>query len=181
MLGDHADAKSLTQEAWRGYRQVFGPDHADTRACKLGYAADHHAIGDFETATRLARECYRDYHQRSGPFHAFTLMCLLDYAIFLHSLGRSQEEALRSAKEARDGLVTRLGDVHPWALAARLSHAVIDGRTADVDRGATALRAVREDCVEFLGAEHPITVRAEANLKASPAEWDCVVLDVPDM
>lgn len=181
LRGDHAEAKDLTQETLRGYRNVFGADHADTRACKLSFAADHHAIGDFETATRLARECYRAYLQRSGPFHAFTLMCLLDYSIFLHSLGQSQEEALRAAKEARDGLITRLGDVHPWALAARLGHAVIDGRTVDVDRGLGVLREVREDCVEFLGAEHPITWRAEANLKAPPDEWKCVVLDVPDM
>lgn len=181
LLGEHADAKSLTQETLRGYRHVFGPDHADTRACKLSFAADHHAIGDFETATRLARECYDAYHERQGAYHAFTLMCLLDQAIFLHSLGRSQEEALRAAKEARDGLVTRLGDVHPWSLAARLGHAVIDGRTADVDRGSTALREVRDECVEWLGATHPVTVRAEANLKVSAAEWKCVVLDVPDM
>ncbi|MGW4212285.1 FxSxx-COOH system tetratricopeptide repeat protein [Lentzea sp. NPDC004789] len=181
LLGDAAGAKSLTWETLRGYRQVFGEDHADTRACKLSFAADHHAIGDFETAIRLGRECHRAYQQRLGAYHAFTLMSLHDCAIFLHSLGRGQEEALKSAKEARDGLVTRLGDVHPWTLAARLAHAVIDARTEDVDRGASKLREVHEDCVEFLGTAHPITGRAEANLRVPAAEWKCVVLDVPDM
>jgi hypothetical protein len=71
--------------------------------------------------------------------------------------------------------------VHPWALAGRLAHAVVLGRTSDTDQGLRLLGAVHDDCVEYLGAAHPTTRTAAANLDASANEWQCVVLDVPEM
>jgi hypothetical protein len=179
--GDHHNAKAATAETLTEYRQTFGEDHPDTRACKLSFAADHFAVGEFDVAVEQARDCLSGYRSRPGPYHAFTLMCQLDHAIFLHWLGRNPEEALRSVKEARDGLMTRLGDVHPWALAGRLAHAVVLGRTSDADLGLRLIEEVHEDCVEFLGLTHPTTQTVAANLPLPANEWQCVVLDVPEM
>ncbi|SFQ99785.1 Tetratricopeptide repeat-containing protein [Lentzea waywayandensis] len=179
--GDSATAKAMSWEVLTEYRQTFGEDHPDTRACKLSFAADHFAVGEFDVAVDQARECLNGYWQRSGPFHAFSLMCQLDHAIFQHWLGNAPEVALLSVKEARGGLVTRLGDVHPWALAGRLAHAVVLGRTSDTDLGRHLLGEVHDDCVEYLGVAHPTTRTAAANLDVSADEWQCVVLDVPEM
>ncbi|WP_394621458.1 FxSxx-COOH system tetratricopeptide repeat protein [Lentzea sp. JNUCC 0626] len=179
--GDSGAAKGATAEVLTEYRQLFGEDHPDTRACRLSFAADHFAVGEFDVAAETALSCLRSYWQHVGPFHAFALMCQLDHAIFEHWLGRTPERALLSVKEARSGLVTRLGDVHPWALAGRLAHAVILGRTSDADQGLRLLDEVHEDCVDYLGADHPTTKMAAANRKAPANEWQCALLDVPEM
>ncbi|MET9225510.1 FxSxx-COOH system tetratricopeptide repeat protein [Lentzea sp. NPDC003310] len=179
--GNSATAKATTWEVLTEYRQTFGESHPDTRACKLSFAANHFAVGEFDVAVDQARDCLNGYWKHIGPFHAFALMCQLDLAIFEHWLGRAPETALLQVKEARSGLVTRLGDVHPWALAGRLAHAVVLARTSDTDLGSQLLEEVHEDCVEYLGTTHPTTKTAAANLAVSTNKWQCVVLDVPEM
>ncbi|HEX8867627.1 MAG TPA: FxSxx-COOH system tetratricopeptide repeat protein, partial [Lentzea sp.] len=184
LSGDPGRAKEYNSETSLEYGRVFGPDHSDTRACKLSLAADNHALGEFDSAAKTAWECYQSYVRRRGAVHLFTYVSQLDYAIFLEASGRDDANALRHATEAREGLVHTLGNaVHPWALAARLAEAVVIGRTDDARRANLALANVHDDCLEFLGAQHPTTKTARANaaLDSNVDQWTYVVLDVPEM
>lgn len=178
--GKTSQARDKMADTVQRYRILFGENHADTQACVLTYAADHHATGESGKSVELARGSLDWFAENLGEQHPFTLLCRMDLAVFLRGDGQ-QEAALREGLAARDDLRRVLGRVHPWPLAAAVNQAVTLGRSDGADAAVHDLREIYEDCLEFLGADHPTTSTVSANLSTGAAEWKDVVLDVPDM
>lgn len=176
--GAAAGALEQNTETLRMYRLLFGENHPRTRACKLSFALDHHETGDSATAVRLAEDCLHEYIPL-GTDHPFTALCRIDLAIFLRGLG-DIERAREFSSEGREDLCARLGDEHPWALAATVNHAHAVAQTEDIQSAIDLLQSAHEMCREFLVRGHPYTRLAERNLASDIEKWGDIGVDLPE-
>lgn len=165
-LGQYRLALENSQELTAAYRRLLGDDHADTWACRLTLAADHHARGNSEVAVRQAREVLDRYESSAfGPDHPFTALCRMNVAIYLRATDRLAE-ARELGERAWRGLLAALsGETHPWALAAMINQAghlvAVGERDAALGLARTAARWCRDD----LPSRHPYLAAAEANIQ----------------
>jgi hypothetical protein len=70
------------------------------------------------------------------------------------------EQAGGHSQAALDALLGRLGEAHPWTIAALVDHAGIQAAGADPAAAATAEHAYSLG-LEFLGRDHPYTAAAQ--------------------
>jgi hypothetical protein len=135
---------------------------------------DQFRLEEWDSALQLASQCLAGYEQNLVPAHPFVEVCRLNHALVTYGVGRV-DEAVAEAIRAVDGLVSRLGDVHPWALAARLDLAGMTDEPSNV---------ILELCQEFLGPLHPYTEAAAAIVRHPPGPVEPSVLidiDVPEV
>ena len=180
--GDGPAAEDRTRSVRREYRRLEGEDHPYTLACTLSLAAAKRMVGDDPALTvELARTALDGHRERVGLIdeHPFVALCRVGLGLALYAAGELGE-AVNQLDAGRDTLRERLGEVHPWTLAAEvdLARVTYSGNVA-------AVRAAYEDCARFLGATHPHTVIAEGNLEAACAGgdghlgWREIDVDIP--
>lgn len=185
--GSARDAKARNGKTLRDFREIFGPNHPDTLACSLSFAADHRTVGgDPALAVELASGALRGFLTEVGlaEQHPYVALCRLGLGLSLRAAG-DPESAIREVLAGRAALRTRLGETHPWTLAADVDLARVVFASGDVPRAVELITAAHTDCVEFLGTEHPFTVIAAHDVRlAEQADdpdqaWREIDVDVP--
>jgi tetratricopeptide (TPR) repeat protein len=186
--GSAAAAKGRNGEALRAFRELLGPDHPNTLACRLSYAAAARAVGGEQVAgVELVKTVLHDYLSTVGLVadHPFVALSRL-------SLGLAQCAAgLDGLQETHQGstlLRGKLGAVHPWTLAAAVDHARVVAASGQSAERATGLAIkAHETCAEFLGAGHPYTIVAAHNHRLAVGHggsdneaWKEIDVDVPE-
>lgn len=163
------------------YRELYGENHPNTRACQLSLAADYHAYGDDETAIAIARNCLAGY-ERDLPDHPVTAVCRMNLTLYLRG-GELWDEARRLGESAMATLTDRLGETHPWALNATNNYAITLAGRGDL---AAAVRLAEQNddlCRDVLGSDHPYSVISGRNLdrmltRPGDGPWDELDIDV---
>ncbi|GAA1351029.1 FxSxx-COOH system tetratricopeptide repeat protein [Saccharothrix algeriensis] len=185
LAGRTRAAKERTGKALRDYRELIGPDHPYTLGCALSFAADHRRVGgDPELAVELARTALTGFERLAGirADHPFTALCRLGLGLALRAAG-DRAGAVEEVSAAARALRSRLGDTHPWTLAAAVDEARVRAAAGEVDQAAVLIAEAHADCVEFLGPDHPHTAVAAHDLRvaARPGDddWQECDVDVP--
>jgi Mrp family chromosome partitioning ATPase/tetratricopeptide (TPR) repeat protein len=180
-------AKQSTGEALNALRELLGDDHPNTLACQLSYAAAHRAVGG-EPATPIElAAAVRDGYLRQARLaedHPFVALSRIGLGLARCAAGLDGSADTGAALRL---LYDKLGDAHPWALAAAVDHASVLGRTGNATEAADLADAAHEGCLEFLGDQHPHTVIAAHNrgLATDPdaggdRTWKEIDVDVPE-
>ncbi|WP_433262775.1 FxSxx-COOH system tetratricopeptide repeat protein [Actinosynnema sp. CS-041913] len=182
LAGRTRAAKERTGKALRDYRELIGPDHPYTLGCALSFAADHRRVGgDPELAVELARTALEGFQGLEGirEHHPFIALCRLGLGLALGAVG-DHAGAVDGVAAAAETLRGRLGDTHPWTLAAAVDEARVRAAAGETDQAAVLIAEAHADCVEFLGPDHPHTAVAAHNLRvaAHPADQDWRECDV---
>lgn len=185
-------AKERNDKALIDFRELHGPDHPNTLACAVSYAAAVRAVGgDEELAVELAEDAAERFRTNARFAGDHPFVALYDLSVGLAKCAAGQG-GVKETTAALDLLTDRLGDVHPWTLAAGVDHGRVLAAAGQLEQAATVLREAHESCVEFLGGAHPHTRIAAVNLDivrrppadpADPAEvqWREIDVDVPEI
>ncbi|HWO60449.1 MAG TPA: FxSxx-COOH system tetratricopeptide repeat protein [Umezawaea sp.] len=185
--GSARDAKARNGKTLRDFREIFGPNHPDTLACSLSFAADHRTVGgDPALAVELASGALRGFLTEVGlaEQHPYVGLCRLGLGLSLRAAG-DPDAAIREVQAAQEVLCARLGETHPWTLAADVDLARVVYASGDVPRAVELISTAHSDCVEFLGSEHPFTVIAAHDVRLArqagdPEQvWREIDVDVP--
>lgn len=145
----------------------YGPSDPKTLACEFALAADQHGLGLTEAAVERATRAamgYRAFQAR----HPYRFICLTNLAVFQRSSGRITA-ARDNADQALDGLRRRVGEHHPWSLAAEVNWVTALAVTETGPRITRVMEDLARACQEFLEHWHPTTRIAMANHKAMVA------------
>ncbi|MBW4721037.1 FxSxx-COOH system tetratricopeptide repeat protein [Saccharothrix obliqua] len=182
LAGRAGAAKERTGKALRDYREVIGPDHPYTLGCALSFSADHRRVGgDPDLAVELARDALAGFRRLEGirDDHPFLALCRLGLGLALRAAD-DHAGAVEHVSAAAEALRDRLGDTHPWTLAAAVDEARVRAAAGQVDLAAQLIAEAHADCVEFLGPDHPHTEVAAHNLRlaAHPADHGWLECDV---
>ncbi|MFE2753576.1 FxSxx-COOH system tetratricopeptide repeat protein [Actinosynnema sp. NPDC059335] len=182
LVGRAKEAKERTGKALRDYRELLGPHHPYTLGCALSFAADHRRVGvDAELAVELARTALTGFqrHVELRDDHPFVALCELGLGLALRAAG-DHAGAVGHVEAAVLVLRDRLGDTHPWTLAAAVDEARVHAAAGAADRAAELIAEAHTDCLEFLGHDHPHTAAAAHNLRlaAHPTDQDWRECDV---
>jgi tetratricopeptide (TPR) repeat protein len=173
--GDPGKALEENAENLRRFQDLFGPDDGRTLRCRLSFAIDYHCTGNSAAAVVSAEKSLASYRSsESGYPHAS--LHLLNLAVFRRGLGETTQAASLSAQAVNE-LTSWLGTDHPWTLAATINHAHTLA-LSDPDKGHELLRSAHEDCLDYLPADHPYTIRAAADLGSSLADWKDLHVDL---
>lgn len=185
--GSTASAKQANGEALNAFREVFGPDHPNTLACQLSLATAYRAVGgEPATAVELAQAALNGYLHtvRMAEDHPFVALARLSLGLARCAAGQDGSAETHEAYQVLSG---KLGDAHPWTLAAAVNHARVTSASGAVVRATELTRAARDGCNEFLGTRHPYTAVAAHNLRlvldhgsAANEVWREVDVDVPE-
>ncbi len=174
-------AKERTGQALRDFRLLIGPDHPNTLACMVSFAAAHRAVGAEPAQTLdVATRALRLLRERTGLPADHPFLALGELGVGLAAVAAG-DRGTANTGAAHELLRDRLGDVHPWTLAAAVNHA--RALAAAGSAGASALlETTYEESVEFLGADHPHTRITAHNLRvaAGEGEWREIDVDIPE-
>lgn len=100
-------------------RTRFGDGQLRTERCRFSLAADLHAVGGAAEAVAAIRACLGHLEATLGPDHPYSHLCRIRLGVHLRAVDR--EEALKTGREAMDGMTSRIGPEHPWVVAAGVS------------------------------------------------------------
>jgi len=181
-----AAAKQYNSEALGTFRELLGPDHPNTLACQLSFAAAHRALGgEPAIGLELAETVLDGYLSNAHLVEEHPFVALSRIGVGLARCAAGLDGSSETAEAARL-LSGKLGDAHPWTLAAAVDHARVVGARGDVARATELARAARDGCVEFLGPNHPYTVTAAHNVRLAvdpdvgTEPWREIDVDVPE-
>jgi len=161
--GHHWDALQESEHVLQRWRDYLGPDHMNTLRAAADLINDRRAVGDLAGAEELARQTY-DLCRDSDAPDILLYTVLVNLASVLRVAGRP-DLAISHDDQARRGLVKIHGDRHLFTLAANINYAsdlaAFPGRLGEaIDLG----RKTLDNCRLYLGADHPDTLMAAANL-----------------
>ncbi|WP_428961824.1 FxSxx-COOH system tetratricopeptide repeat protein [Micromonospora fluostatini] len=157
-------AKDLNSRAYLALRRLLGEDSPATRSCRLSLAVDYHLAGESDKAVRLADDSLAGYERDLVAGHPFVHLSRSLRAVLRRGTDEADETVTEGGKAAT-GLVSALGESHPWALAGQVNQA---GNLAAVGRVGAAeelLRGVLDEGRHLLGVDHPY-LRAARRLLA---------------
>jgi tetratricopeptide (TPR) repeat protein len=186
--GDARAAKERNGQALRDFRELLGPDHPNTLACTLSFAAASRAVGgEPGLAVELAESVLAGYRNKArlAEQHPFVALARLGLGLAKSSVGQDGSTETAAALALLRG---RLGETHPWALAAAVDHARVLATRARTDEAARLLVEAHDHCLELLGRAHPHTVVAGHNLKIVEGRpdgpdgetWREIDVDIPE-
>lgn len=184
LMGDIRRAKDHSSQALRNLRETLGPRHPYTLACMLSTAMDYRAGHETGLATGAARTVKNGLRQHVQPDHPFFALAGLCLGLCL----AADDHVYDGQTEVDAGLETlraALGDVHPWALAARIAQARVEAATGNLTAATELVRTAHETGIRFLGTRHPITVVAAHNLATVSSDavydqgWRDIDVDIP--
>ncbi|WP_157440227.1 FxSxx-COOH system tetratricopeptide repeat protein [Actinokineospora inagensis] len=171
------DPRSARADITNGLRHLTTSrrdSHPDRFACMLSLAATQRVYGWEPAETeKLARGALTGLldaiclHRE----HPFIGLARLGLGLTLAARG-SVDEGLTEVRAAHAILLARLGEVHPWTLAATVDLAAIDPAHS---LAADALAA----CEEYLDLDHPYTLVAASN--AGTETWKVIDVDIPQI
>jgi MinD-like ATPase involved in chromosome partitioning or flagellar assembly len=146
-----------------GLVRGFGKDSSDALASRLSQALNHLSLGRYLEARDLAEEVLAVYVNRLGPGHPHSLICKLDISV-ARCLDQDYQAAEVEARSAADGLQDRLGEFHPYTVAAKMVLASVLVGLGDLARARELEELIAAQCQRVLGSQHPDTLRCRVNL-----------------
>ncbi|PPK67611.1 FxSxx-COOH system tetratricopeptide repeat protein [Actinokineospora auranticolor] len=171
-------AHELTSQVCAEYRASLGDVHPHTLAARLSMAAVARARGA-DNAAAVAVEVLEQYRTKRPDHRPFIAICHLEYAMCLRAAG-DHETAYGHARNAYRELGETVDGQHPWTLAAALVVAAVLADLGDVAQARRDTEVIWQQCVDFVGADHPYTRVAAENVKnAGNVRLVDVDLDIP--
>jgi tetratricopeptide (TPR) repeat protein len=175
--GRTAEAHPLLSETYATLLVRFGSDSPSTMACRLNWAANLLAEGDAEAAFTELEAVTRAYEESLEPDNPFTLVCVSNLSAAYRANGRIAE-ALALAERAAGTCLARLGERHPYYLAAATNLVIcrfeagqaagqagqVAGQAGQVPGLAGEMRRLVELMSGELGEQHPDTLSCQGNL-----------------
>ncbi|MBV9384128.1 MAG: tetratricopeptide repeat protein [Streptosporangiaceae bacterium] len=160
--GHHWDAFQESEEVVQRYRDYLGPDHTYTLRAATNLINDRRAVGDLIRAAELGREVLERCRE-AGFRIDISYAALANLASVLRAAAHP-EEALRYDVQARDGLISTYGDLHPFTLAASINYAADLAACGELAEAIRIGQDTAVKCRSSLGENHPDTLMALANL-----------------
>jgi tetratricopeptide (TPR) repeat protein len=142
VLGRHAEALRLREEALARQKVRLGPDHPETLRGMNGLACTYADLGRHGEAVDLYEQTLALQKAALGPDHPDTFQTMYNLANRYADLGR-HDDALKLREETLALHKARLGPDHPRTLA---SMRVVAESLLALDRGAEAV-AILDDCL----------------------------------
>jgi tetratricopeptide (TPR) repeat protein len=180
--GHHWDSLQESEEVVQRYHDYLGPDHTYTLRAATNLINDRRAVGDLVRAGELGREVLDRCREAGFPFD-ISYAALANLASVLRAAARP-EEARRYDLQARDGLISTYGDLHPFTLAASVNYAADLAACGELAEAIRIGQDTVAKCHSSLGENHPDTLMATANLaidkaaSGEQAEADGMLADV---
>lgn len=181
--GNVARARDRLGPVLRDFRALLGADHPRTLACGLSLAASCRLLRtDVSLAVELARGALEGFvrNNASARAHPFVALCQLGLGL---ALAGADTSGVAETREAWESLRDRLGEAHPWTLAAAINHSTMLARFDDGGQAHALATDTYHDCAELLGPQHPYTRAAAHNAETGDqpaAVWEEVDVDIPD-
>jgi hypothetical protein len=180
-VGYPEDSLQESEDVVQRYLDYLGPEHTYTLRAEANLINDRRAVGALARAEELAREV-RDRCQEGGAPPDLAYGTMVNMASVLRESGRVPE-ARRLDLQAWHRFIDAYGDLHPFALEARINYASDLAMTGDL---ADAIRIGQETlakCRTSIGENHPDTLMTAANLaldeaaSGNPREADRLLAD----
>ncbi len=166
LLGRHADALRLREEALAGHQRTLPPEHPDTISTRSDMASSYFFLGRSVDAMKLRQETLAACERTLPPDHPTTLLCTNNLAVSYQSAGR-YADALRLWEKTRAGHRRTLPPDHPDTLRSMYNVASI---YESLGRKHDALRLFEETLSAYertLPPDHSDTLRAKDGLARS--------------
>ncbi|KAJ6499503.1 hypothetical protein DFH09DRAFT_1289964 [Mycena vulgaris] len=180
LLGaDHPDTLSAMANLAATYRQLgsvlekrkqlLGADHPDTLSAMANLAATYRQLGRYTEAESLERSVLEKRKQLLGADHPDTLSAMANLAVTYRQLGRYTEaEPLeRSVLEKLEAAPRCRPSGHAECYGKFGRHIPPAWKLGRYTEAEPLERSVLEKRKQLLGADHPDTLRAMANLAAT--------------
>ncbi|MEU7532263.1 FxSxx-COOH system tetratricopeptide repeat protein [Saccharothrix sp. NPDC042600] len=185
LMGDARTARQSNTRTLRSLRVLQGPRHPETLACELSLAMDNRALGDAATAVELSESVVAGLPAGLADDHPFVGLARLCLGLSL-SAADAVDRGGHEVGAALNVLTRRLGESHPWTLAAEVARSQVTAARGDREAALELLADAHRRCREYLGDEHPSTRIAAANLgvaREAGAEldkgWRTIDVDIP--
>jgi tetratricopeptide (TPR) repeat protein len=160
--GYHWDALQWSEEVVQRYRDYLGLDHALTLRAAANLINDRRAVGELAIAEDLGLEVCERSSAVASPVEIM-YAAMVNLGSVLRAAGRP-DEARPLDKDARDALVARYGDQHPFTLAANINYASDLAACGELAEAIRIGQDTLANCRSMLGPEHPDTLMAAVNL-----------------
>jgi Tetratricopeptide repeat/NB-ARC domain len=165
LVGAFFAARDLDEKTVERKKLVLGEDHRHTLLTLDNLSVDLRETGDYLGARRVQEDTVHRMRKELGNRHPMTLAAIKNLAIAYRKAGRHQkEEALRLAREATQGLVTKYGESHPDAMSATMDLSIEyrhEGDLVEARRLGTEVKNLYE---QSWGEKHPFTLAGATNL-----------------
>ncbi|MEU0520618.1 FxSxx-COOH system tetratricopeptide repeat protein [Streptosporangium sp. NPDC006007] len=165
-IGQAAAALDRDTTTVESLRTLFGPDHIATLTCAVSWNADHHALGNRSQAVEGARRSLRDFERVMGGDHPFTHICRMNLGVYLRAAGELVESQ-RCGRTAYDGLMDRLGPLHPLVLAAAANHAGTLAEQRSEERALALEQRALEGFAALFGESHNTVKAIRENMRGT--------------
>ena len=180
--GHYWDALRESEDVVQHYREYLGPDHTETLRAAANLINDRRAVQDLARAEELGREVY-DRCREAGFPSDIGYAAMVSLASVWRADGRP-DEARKFDLQARDGLIEKHGEPHPFSLAAGINYAADLAACGELAEAIRIGHAALARCRVSLGEDHPDTLIAASNLaldeaaSGDQAEADSLLADV---
>jgi tetratricopeptide (TPR) repeat protein len=161
--GDPEQAAVNINAAVSGLSRGFGPDSSDALASRLSQALNEVALGQLKNGRTALEEILAAYEGQLGPDHPNVLICKLNFACAL-CLEDDYAAAQPHVNLVAEKLAERLGEAHPYTLAANLVQGSVLASLGNLDDAPAVEELALAERTRVLGSRHPDTLRAHANL-----------------
>jgi tetratricopeptide (TPR) repeat protein len=121
--GRHDEAVKQAEIAWKGYSEVFGPEHPFTRICEVDLSIYALAAGQQGKADEMSQAAVSSFTDQLASGHLWLLAAQVARANVLVAAGRFAE-ALRLEEEALEAYKDRLGPYNPLTSIAGINASI---------------------------------------------------------
>lgn len=163
LLGQHADAHPLLQQALEGYENVLGPDGIETLQSANSLGLNFHDQGKFSEAEPLFRRAADGSKRKAGLEEISTLLCMNNLGVCLQSQSR-HEEAFPLLQLVMSNFEKLLGPSHAATLNVTCNVATSMSEAGQWAEAEGMLRKATAGMQRALGVEHPTTLSCQTNL-----------------
>jgi cellulose biosynthesis protein BcsQ/tetratricopeptide (TPR) repeat protein len=161
--GDPVQAAPNIEAAMTGLSRGFGPNSNDALASRLSYALNQLALKQVAEGRKALEEVLAVYEGWLGTDHPHVLISELNVATALCLEGK-YADAQAHVERAVNGLSDTLSPTHTYTLSAKLVWASVLAYLGKLEDAAEVEETVFAERTEWLGFDHPDTLRCRANL-----------------
>jgi tetratricopeptide (TPR) repeat protein len=161
--GDPVRASANIEAAMTGLSRGFGPNSNDALASRLSHALNQLALSQVAEGRKALEGVLAVYEGWLGTEHPHALITRLNIATAL-CLEDKHADAQVHVERAVTGLSDTLSPTHTYTLSAKLVWASVLAQLGKLEDAAEVEETVLAERIEWLGPEHPDTLRGQANL-----------------
>lgn len=186
--GSATAAKERNGQVLRDLRELLGPDHPNTLACMLSFAAANRAVGGEPALSVELAEMVLDGYLHKVRYikeHPFVALTRIGLGLAQNAAG---QDGSAQTGQGLELLRVKLGTEHPWTIAATIDHSRVIAVRGATKQAAELITAAHAACLEFFGELHPYTTIAAHNLRLTldhaggtdNEPWREIDVDIPE-